>query len=59
MIGHGVASLATAGPLPRSALAHGAPMLTALFVHCGDEPARCRRSVELGWRTERLAPVDG
>jgi AcrR family transcriptional regulator len=57
-IGHGLASLATAGPLPRSALAHGAPMLTALFVHCGDDPGRCRHSVELGWRTETLAPED-
>ncbi|MER6596849.1 TetR/AcrR family transcriptional regulator [Streptomyces parvus] len=48
-IGHGLASLVATGPLPRQALAHGAPMLTALFTSAGDEPARCRQSVERGW----------
>ncbi|GAB2595802.1 TetR/AcrR family transcriptional regulator [Streptomyces capparidis] len=48
-IGHGLASLVATGPLPRQALAHGVPMLTALFTAAGDEPARCRRSVEHGW----------
>ncbi|WP_326691041.1 MULTISPECIES: TetR/AcrR family transcriptional regulator [unclassified Streptomyces] len=48
-IGHGLASLVATGPLPRQALAHGAPMLTALFTGAGDEPNRCRRSVEHGW----------
>ncbi|WP_199566581.1 TetR/AcrR family transcriptional regulator [Streptomyces triticagri] len=54
-IGHGLASLVATGPLPHQALAHGAPMLTALFTGAGDEPARCRRSVEHGWG--RAAPA--
>lgn len=49
MIGHGLASLVATGPLPEAALAHAVPMLTALFVSAGDEPARCLRSVEAGW----------
>ncbi|MGW6710876.1 TetR/AcrR family transcriptional regulator [Streptomyces sp. NPDC054956] len=49
MIGHGLASLVATGPLPDQALAHGVPMLTALFTSAGDEPVRCRRSVEGGW----------
>jgi AcrR family transcriptional regulator len=48
-IGHGLASLTVTGPLPREALAHAVPMLAALFVSAGDEPARCRQSVEHGW----------
>ncbi|MEU6177599.1 TetR/AcrR family transcriptional regulator [Streptomyces coeruleorubidus] len=48
-IGHGLASLVATGPLPHQALAHGVPMLTALFTSAGDEPDRCRRSVEHGW----------
>jgi AcrR family transcriptional regulator len=48
-IGHGLASLVAAGPLPHQALTHGVPMLTALFTSAGDEPDRCRRSVERGW----------
>jgi len=48
-IGHGLASLVVTGPLPHQALAHGVPMLTALFTSTGDEPGRCRRSVEHGW----------
>lgn len=48
-IGHGLASLVATGPLPHKALAHGAPMLTALFTSAGDEPDRCRQSVERGW----------
>ena len=48
-IGHGLASLVATGPLPRQALAHGVPMLTALFISAGDDPGRCRRSVEHGW----------
>lgn len=50
-IGHGLASLVATGPLPRAALDHGIPMLTALFTSAGDAPARCRRSVEHGWTT--------
>ncbi|MEU7002353.1 TetR/AcrR family transcriptional regulator [Nonomuraea sp. NPDC046570] len=48
-VGHGLASLVVTGPLPHQALAHGVPMLTALFTSSGDDPGRCRRSVELGW----------
>jgi hypothetical protein len=48
-IGHGLASLTVTGPLPHEALAHAVPMLAALFVSAGDEPARCRQSVEHGW----------
>ncbi|MEV6954604.1 TetR/AcrR family transcriptional regulator [Streptomyces sp. NPDC051183] len=48
-IGHGLASLVATGPLPHEALSHGAPMMIALFVSAGDDPDRCRRSVERGW----------
>lgn len=51
-IGHGLASLVAAGPLPPEALAHGVPMLTALFTSAGDDPVRCRRSIKRGWRVE-------
>ncbi|MER7174763.1 TetR/AcrR family transcriptional regulator [Streptomyces mesophilus] len=54
-IGHGLASLVATGPLPHQALTHGVPLLTALFTSAGDEPARCRRSVERGWG--RLLPA--
>ncbi|WP_280293141.1 TetR/AcrR family transcriptional regulator [Nocardia abscessus] len=49
-IGHGLVSLVASGPLPRHALDYGAPMLTALFTSCGDDPDTCSPSVELGWR---------
>ncbi|MBA9005720.1 TetR/AcrR family transcriptional regulator [Thermomonospora cellulosilytica] len=49
-IGHGLASLVATGPLPRQALAHGVPLLIALFTSAGDDPEQCRRSVEHGWR---------
>jgi AcrR family transcriptional regulator len=49
IIGHGLVSLVSPGPLPRETLAHGVPMFTALFVGAGDEPGRCRQSVERGW----------
>ncbi|MER5224033.1 TetR/AcrR family transcriptional regulator [Streptomyces flaveus] len=54
-IGHGLASLVATGPLPHEVLAHGVPMLTALFTSAGDEPERCRRSVERGWGRIGLA----
>ncbi|WP_405610915.1 TetR/AcrR family transcriptional regulator [Streptomyces sp. NBC_01511] len=54
-IGHGLASLVATGPLPYQTLAHGVPLLTALFTSAGDEPDRCRRSVERGWG--RLPPA--
>ncbi|MEU4536498.1 TetR/AcrR family transcriptional regulator [Streptosporangium sp. NPDC023825] len=47
---HGLASLVANGPLPRETLAHGVPLLTALFVSVGDDPGRCRLSVENGWK---------
>ncbi|MGW0593940.1 TetR/AcrR family transcriptional regulator [Streptosporangium sp. NPDC002607] len=49
-IGHGLVSLVANGPLPRQTLDHGAPMLTALFIGAGDQPGRCRASVEQGWK---------
>ncbi|MGC5014437.1 TetR/AcrR family transcriptional regulator [Streptosporangium sp. DT93] len=49
IIGHGLASLVATGPLPPSMLAQAVPLLTGLFVGAGDDPVRCRRSVELGW----------
>ncbi|TDD71762.1 TetR/AcrR family transcriptional regulator [Actinomadura rubrisoli] len=51
-IGHGLVTLIATGPLPRQALTHGIPMLTALFISAGDDPRSCRQSVERGW--ERL-----
>ncbi|WP_138998111.1 TetR/AcrR family transcriptional regulator [Rhodococcus zopfii] len=48
-VGHGLVSLVAGGPLPASTLEHTIPMLTALFVAAGDEPERCRASVEQGW----------
>ncbi|MET8333044.1 hypothetical protein ABZV14_04705 [Streptosporangium canum] len=49
-IGHGLASLVATAPLSRQALAHGVPLLTALFTSTGDNAEQCRRSVEHGWR---------
>ncbi|MFI6511088.1 TetR/AcrR family transcriptional regulator [Streptosporangium sp. NPDC050855] len=57
-IGHGLASLVATGPLPRQALAHGVPLLTALFVSAGDDPGRCRSSVEQGWNLPPSPPRD-
>lgn len=48
-IGHGLVSLVANGPLPPETLGHCVPMLTALFVGAGDEPTRCRASVDRGW----------
>jgi AcrR family transcriptional regulator len=48
-VGHGLVSLVAGGPLPVSTLEHTIPMLTALFVAAGDDPERCRASVEKGW----------
>ncbi|MCF2528082.1 TetR/AcrR family transcriptional regulator [Yinghuangia soli] len=52
VIGHGLASLVAGGPLPDAALAHGVPLLAALFASAGDDPVRSRRSVEAGWVVE-------
>ncbi|MEV6213949.1 TetR/AcrR family transcriptional regulator [Nocardia sp. NPDC051833] len=47
--GHGLAGLVATGPLPPATLDSGIPVLTALFVAAGDEPARCATSVAAGW----------
>ncbi|MEU5903058.1 TetR/AcrR family transcriptional regulator [Micromonospora sp. NPDC047467] len=47
---HGLVSLVANGPLPPETLANGVTLLTALFTSTGDDPERCRRSVESGWR---------
>jgi AcrR family transcriptional regulator len=52
LVGHGLGSLVATGPLPREALGHGVPVLTALFVSAGDVPGRCRRSVTRGWNSK-------
>jgi AcrR family transcriptional regulator len=51
-IGHGLVSLVANGPLPRSTLDFGPPMLAALLTAAGGEGTRCRASVELGWQQE-------
>jgi AcrR family transcriptional regulator len=48
-IAHGLVSLVANGPLPPSTLDSCVPLLTALFTSTGDDPGRCRRSVEGGW----------
>lgn len=48
-VSHGLVSLVATGPLPHETLAHGIPLLTGLFVGAGDEPDRCRESVERSW----------
>jgi hypothetical protein len=51
-LGHGLASLVIGGVLPAADLpGHAAAVSEALFVACGDEPVRCRRSIDAGWRT--------
>lgn len=54
ILGHGLASLVSTGPLPSSALGFGAPMLTALYAGAGDDPDCCRASVERSWPTFAL-----
>ncbi|WP_328603556.1 TetR/AcrR family transcriptional regulator [Amycolatopsis sp. NBC_00345] len=56
-IAHGLVSLVANGPLPRETLANGVPLLIGLFVHRGDDPRKCRRSVESGWK--KLRPHNG
>jgi AcrR family transcriptional regulator len=53
-VAHGLVSLVAGGPLPRRTLANGVPLLTALFVSTGDDPARCRSSVAGGWAGQHL-----
>ncbi|MGO1053348.1 TetR/AcrR family transcriptional regulator [Crossiella sp. CA198] len=52
-IAHGLVSLVANGPLPRSTLSSGVPMLAALYVSMGDEPGRCARSVARGWTLDQ------
>ncbi|HEV7980200.1 TetR/AcrR family transcriptional regulator [Amycolatopsis sp.] len=54
-IAHGLVSLVANGPLPRETLANGVPLLTALFISTGDDPGRCRVSVETGWQPLHLS----
>jgi AcrR family transcriptional regulator len=50
--GHGLAVLVVNGVLPPEALPEHAPaLLTALFTDAGDDPERCRRSVQAAWAT--------
>ncbi|WP_051752474.1 TetR/AcrR family transcriptional regulator [Streptosporangium amethystogenes] len=53
-IAHGLVSLVANGPLPHQTLGYGVPLLTALFISVGDNPDRCRLSVENGWKQLRL-----
>lgn len=55
-VGHGLVSLVAGGPLPPEALDHGIPILTALFISCGDSPGTCRISVEQGWQIRPPSP---
>jgi len=50
MTGHGLAMLVITGVLPPAAVAqHGQELGVGVFVAAGDDPARCRESVRLGW----------
>jgi AcrR family transcriptional regulator len=55
VIAHGLVSLVANGPLPRRTLANGVPLLIALYISAGDDPDRCRESVENGWKQPRLS----
>ena len=46
---HGIVSLVVSRVASRRTLASGVPLLTAVIVAAGDDPAVCRRSVEAGW----------
>lgn len=54
---HGIVSLVVSRVASRRTLASGVPLLTAVIVASGDEPAACRRSVEAGWIA--LRPAQG
>ncbi|MFF4880732.1 MULTISPECIES: TetR/AcrR family transcriptional regulator [unclassified Micromonospora] len=53
-IAHGLASLVANGPLSSQTLANGVALLTALFINTGDDPGKCRSSVEKGWKQLHL-----
>ncbi len=48
-VSHGIVSLVVSRVTSRRTLASGVPLLTAVIVASGDDPAACRRSVEAGW----------
>ncbi|GAA4877618.1 TetR/AcrR family transcriptional regulator [Actinomycetospora straminea] len=50
---HGIVSLVVSRVASRRTLASGVPLLTAVIVAAGDDPAACRRSVEAGWAALR------
>ncbi|WP_020018049.1 TetR/AcrR family transcriptional regulator [Promicromonospora sukumoe] len=56
-VSHGIVSLVVSRVTSRRTLASGVPLLTAVIVAAGDDPAVCRRSVEAGW--EALRPPQG
>lgn len=55
--GHGLTMLVITGVLPPAALEHAPSTATALFLAAGDEPKRCRASVEAGWAAGGRAPI--
>ncbi|MEV0891380.1 TetR/AcrR family transcriptional regulator [Promicromonospora sp. NPDC050262] len=56
-VSHGIVSLVVSRVTSRRTLASGVPLLTAVIVAAGDDPAVCRRSVEAGWVA--LSPPQG
>ena len=56
-VSHGIVSLVVSRVTSRRTLASGIPLLTAVIVAAGDDPAVCRRSVEAGWAA--LRPPQG
>ena len=56
-VSHGIVSLVVSRVASRRTLASGVPLLTAVIVAAGDDPAVCRRSVEAGWVA--LSPPQG
>ena len=56
-VSHGIVSLVVSRVTSRRTLASGIPLLTAVIVAAGDDPAVCRRSVEAGWAA--LRPSQG
>lgn len=54
---HGIVSLVVSRVTSRRTLASGIPLLAAVIVAAGDDPAACRRSAEAGWAA--LRPPQG
>ena len=55
VIGHGLASLVLAGPLPRRTPTYGATVLTALFCGAAGDVLRVARGVQPGQRASAIA----